>query len=193
MKKTLFVGIVCLLLAGLISSCATMDTIFEDKEPANAAGLDDKDEPSDAQDDAKSDESDKIVSRRSIESLELVNHGKQLLEEDNNAAAIVDFTNAISIDKGLADAYYYRGLAYDNEGDFERAVQDFSKTAAINPEYSKAYFGRGEVNLKLGEISAAIYDFGLACDKGYIAACSEREKLTGSLAGPRLNDEKVLP
>lgn len=202
MKKILFAGAVCCLLAGLLSSCATIDAIFKDREELSGEKrLDDKGDLSEPQPDLtpeyaepkEYDEFGRAVSRTSTESLNLVKHGKEWLAAGDNIAAIDDFTKAISIDRRLADAYYYRGLAYDNVGDYERAARDFSVTTTINPEYVKAYFGRAEAYLNSGNINGAIDDFGIACEKGYTAACVEREKLTGSLGGPGFNDEKVMP
>ena len=42
--------------------------------------------------------------------------GQMLLQRGNFSAAIADFDQAISINTGLAAAYYYRGIAQRNSG-----------------------------------------------------------------------------
>jgi len=200
MRRPFFAFIVCCLLAGLLSSCVSMGELLNDREPDDKDFDRTDDPPPSVQPIFPSDESKmeydeygRPVARTPEESLGLVASGKQHLALGNHAAAIEYFTRAISIDPGLADAYYYRGLAYDSGNDYESAAGDFSMTTTINPSYVKAYFARAEVYVKSGEISMAIDDFGKACDMGYTAACVEREKLTGSLEGSVTDDGKTLP
>ncbi|MBI5885145.1 MAG: tetratricopeptide repeat protein [Deltaproteobacteria bacterium] len=197
MRRPLFAFIVCCFLAGFVSSCVSMHELLNDQEedkgfertddPPSVQPLFPGDEPG-----MEYDEFGRPVARTPDESLGLVVSGKQQLAMGDHTAAIDAFTKAIAIDPGLADAYYYRGLAYDSGGDYERAAEDFSMTADINPDYVKAYFSRAEVYVKSGEVNKAIDDFGKACSMGYTAACSEREKLTGSLEGPVFDDGKTL-
>ena len=60
-------------------------------------------------------------------------------------------------------AYYNRGIAKLNLGDFSGAVEDFGKAIEINPQYSDAYNNRGFVRYeKLSDFIGAINDFDTA-------------------------------
>jgi len=199
MKRPFFTFILCALLLGLVSSCVTMEELLknQDEEPAGYDRMSDAPvlQPviPDEEPGLQYDEYGRPVARTPQESLDLVMRGKQLLAQGDSLGAVEDFTNAIAIDSGMADAYYYRGLAYDMGGDYERAVEDFTMTADINPEYMKAYFSRAEVYVKLGNISNAIDDFSRACTMGYTAGCAERERLIGSNEGSVFDEGNMLP
>jgi tetratricopeptide (TPR) repeat protein len=47
--------------------------------------------------------------------------------------AIADFTNALIIDPEMADAYYGRGLAWNERGDPQRALQDAKEAVKLRP------------------------------------------------------------
>lgn len=74
--------------------------------------------------------------------------------------AIGQFTQAIQIDPQYAEAYYYRGAAYQGLRMFDRAIQDFNKAIFIDPVYVNAYYDRGIIyhyGLKVPEL--AIFDY----------------------------------
>jgi tetratricopeptide (TPR) repeat protein len=48
-----------------------------------------------------------------------------------------------SLTKAIAEAYYNRGLAYLNSGDYDKAITDFNKAIELNPVYVDAYYYRG--------------------------------------------------
>ena len=46
---------------------------------------------------------------------------------------IADYTLAIELDPGHADAYIYQGLAYGYSGDLEKAIADYERALKIGP------------------------------------------------------------
>ena len=62
----------------------------------------------------------------------------------------------------LANAYYNRGSAYDDEGEFDRAIQDYDKAIKLNPKDGWAYNNRGIAYRKKGEFDRALRDYDMA-------------------------------
>ena len=57
--------------------------------------------------------------------------GCALLANKNYTQAIDDFTRAINIDNGLAEAYYNRGLARIKNGSQQEGIADLSKAGEL--------------------------------------------------------------
>jgi len=57
---------------------------------------------------------------------------------------------AIGIDPKNATAYYNRGIAYGNLGQWDKAIADYSSAIGIDPNYSKAYSDRDVAYKKSG-------------------------------------------
>jgi tetratricopeptide (TPR) repeat protein len=74
----------------------------------------------------------------------------------NYAHAITDFDRAIELDPQYHVAYYYRGLAYCNQGDYDRAIADFDKAVELDPQDAEAYAERGFAYAQQGENVLAI-------------------------------------
>ena len=72
--------------------------------------------------------------------------------------AIDDFTQALRLTPGDADALYHRGLAYAHTGDYEDAIQDYSHVS-IKPADVDALGVRGVAYTKEGDYDRAIRDF----------------------------------
>ena len=51
------------------------------------------------------------------------------------------------------------GLAYQDEGDYDRAIEAFTKAIELNPNYAVAYNNRGLVYNNIGEFDRAIADY----------------------------------
>lgn len=66
-----------------------------------------------------------------------------------------------------AEAYYNRGNAYDDKGEYDRAIADYNKAIEINPRDDKAYNNRGSAYYYKGEYNRAWEDVhkaqGLGC------------------------------
>ena len=56
-------------------------------------------------------------------------------------------------------AYYNRGKAYRNIGQYQRAIENFTEAIRLQPDYADAYNSRGLVYGKLGQQQHIIEDF----------------------------------
>lgn len=63
-----------------------------------------------------------------------------------------------------AEAYYNRGIAYDNKGEYDRAIADYNKALEINPRHAGAYNNRGLAYYSKGEYDHAIADYNKAIE-----------------------------
>ncbi|MHA2315701.1 MAG: tetratricopeptide repeat protein [Candidatus Hermodarchaeia archaeon] len=72
--------------------------------------------------------------------------------------AIIEFTKAIEINPGYAEAYHERGLAYDAKGEYDLAISDYNKAIEINPRYERAYNHRRLAKNAKGRNDPAISD-----------------------------------
>lgn len=88
--------------------------------------------------------------------------GKIALDHHDYTTSISFFNNIISSRSNNHKAYYLRGLAKMNLGDFIGSESDFSATIRLNPYYYDAYEQRGAVRIRLGEYSKAIEDYKVA-------------------------------
>lgn len=81
------------------------------------------------------------------------------------------FTEAISLDPKNLDAYFYRGLARHNIGDFNGAILDYTKVLFYEPS-ADVYFNRGNSKYSLTEYEGAKEDYAnaLKLDPGFIEA-----------------------
>ncbi len=80
------------------------------------------------------------------------------------AAAISDYTQAITLNPRFAKAYKERGYCEDSlqPPAYTRAIADYSKAIALDPTYEDAYYNRGLDYLTLGNYQAAIADYSAA-------------------------------
>jgi len=58
-----------------------------------------------------------------------------------------------------AAPFHYRGDAYKDSGDIERALADYNKAIEIDPGYAKAYNNRGNLYKQTGDLQRAITDY----------------------------------
>ena len=50
---------------------------------------------------------------------------------------------SIRLDPQYTDAYFNRGVAYGDLGEYDRAIQDYDAVVRLDPEYTDAYHNRG--------------------------------------------------
>ena len=67
------------------------------------------------------------------------NRGVARLEKREHDLAISDFTKAIEINPGFANAYFYRGRTYLRKGEHDQAISDLNKAIEIDPKLAVAY------------------------------------------------------
>lgn len=65
--------------------------------------------------------------------------GQMALNEGQYLQAIKNFNVLVRLDPSLHKAYFLRGIAKYNLGDFGGAETDFDKSIEINPIYTQAY------------------------------------------------------
>ena len=79
---------------------------------------------------------------------------------------IAEYTKQIAADPDIVEAYYNRGLAFDNSGKTDQAIADFSKYIAMNPaktEYlADGYNHRAISYKKKGLLDLAMADYNQA-------------------------------
>ena len=73
--------------------------------------------------------------------------------------SIGHYTEALKLNPQLVDAYYNRGFAYDEEGNFDRAIKDYTKAIELNPSDDSVYYNRGFAYGKKGDNDRAIADY----------------------------------
>ena len=61
-----------------------------------------------------------------------------------------------------ARAYYNRGLARTNKGDFEKAIADFDQAIKLSPRDAEAHAARGNAHEEVGNDAAAKADYARA-------------------------------
>ncbi|MBI2137554.1 tetratricopeptide repeat protein [Candidatus Woesearchaeota archaeon] len=73
--------------------------------------------------------------------------------------AVKDYTQAISINPRLAEAYSNRGGVKQAQGRLEEAVKDYTQAISINPRLAEAYSNRGTAKQAQGRLEEAIEDY----------------------------------
>jgi tetratricopeptide (TPR) repeat protein len=61
----------------------------------------------------------------------------------NGFRIVKELDEAIARNPASAEAYYRRGMTYDNMGDYQAALKDFNKAIELNPKDAASYFMRG--------------------------------------------------
>ena len=103
----------------------------------------------------------KVVARSSWHN-EFERNAKRLVK-DNDINSLYRLSNdALSKDDKYGKAWFYRGYAKDEMGDYRGALTDLDKSIALNPDLMGAYLNRGFVKSKLGDKQGAIADYTVA-------------------------------
>jgi lipoprotein NlpI len=59
----------------------------------------------------------------------------------------------------LASAYYFRGTAWSDKKDLDRAIADYTEAVKTNPELGVAFYNRALAHSSQGDLDAAIADY----------------------------------
>jgi tetratricopeptide (TPR) repeat protein len=79
--------------------------------------------------------------------------------------SVILWSSEIKIFPGSSyKAYFNRGRAYSDRGDFKNAMEDFNNSLTMNPEQPLAYYNRGIIFDRLGDYKNAIEDFNRAAE-----------------------------
>lgn len=106
------------------------------------------------------------------EALDHYQRGLQLLEQQLWDPAILEFREALKLDREFADAHTAMGIAYSNQDALDLALEAFSNALEITPESADARF-----NLGLALRNAGRPDEGLAEIKAAVSRDPESERM----------------
>lgn len=85
--------------------------------------------------------------------------------ENDDQGAIAAYSEALAIYPQFADAYFNRGISYQNLQQYEAAIADYDKAIEHNPQISTdVYINRGRSYEELGRSADAIADFSKALE-----------------------------
>jgi tetratricopeptide (TPR) repeat protein len=82
--------------------------------------------------------------------------GMRLMNPGRYPAAILEFSNAVNIWDGHAQAYLQRGNARQIVGQKDAALDDFEKAALMDPSLAEAFTARGTILRDRGDLKGAI-------------------------------------
>ena len=86
--------------------------------------------------------------------------GMQKGVEKDFDGALQHFTEAINLNPIYAEAFLYRGLAYNEINQFDNAARDFTICIELDPKFSdQAHFFRGVAKFGLENYNGAIQDY----------------------------------
>ena len=86
-------------------------------------------------------------------------------KECDDQGAIAAYSKALAIYPQFADAYFNRGISYQNLQQYEAAIADYDKAIEYNPQISTdVYIHRGRSYEELGRSTDAIADFSKALE-----------------------------
>lgn len=97
-------------------------------------------------------------------SLAALLRGSVRLASGEYELAIADFTETLEfkVEPDCVRAYNFRGIAYRNKGDIDKAIEDFNAAIAGKSDYAEAYNNRGLAYRRKSEVDRAIEDFNTA-------------------------------
>jgi tetratricopeptide (TPR) repeat protein len=106
-------------------------------------------------------------------------------EDHDLKGRIADFSTAINLNPGYAEAFYHRGKSWAYAGKKEEAIADFSAAIRLDPEFAEAFYQRGNARLPLDREGAnADYSEAIRLNPEYAAAYRARSTVR-SLMGDR--------
>lgn len=88
-----------------------------------------------------------------------IESGNAKTTEKNYEQAVADFSRAIKIDPGSAQAYTGRGRIYNIQKQYDLALTDLNRSIELDPNLATAYYYRGLCHKALGQKDKAIADF----------------------------------
>jgi tetratricopeptide (TPR) repeat protein len=93
------------------------------------------------------------------------------------------WSDVIEKNPSVTVAFYNRGVAKYNLGDYQEAIDDYDKAVELNPYYAEAYNNRGESKEKLMDYQGAVKDFdkAIGADSDFVDAYLNRARLKAQL------------
>lgn len=99
----------------------------------------------------------KPVQEKELSAQEWFEKGVKL--SDSSEEEIHCYTEAIRLKPDYAEAYYNRGLARDDQGDFDSAIKDYTEAIHLKSDFAEPYNNRGNIRARKGDWDGAIQDF----------------------------------
>lgn len=96
---------------------------------------------------------------------------RQALRTNDLKEKIELLDQVIALESNNLDAYFYRGLAKNDLGDYQGAIVDYSKIILVEPD-ADTYFNRGNSRFNLEDLQGAKIDYekAIALDNSFIDA-----------------------
>jgi len=98
-----------------------------------------------------------VTSPPKAEAREAFEQGKRLINSDK-PAAIRAFSRAIQLAPHYQPSYVWRGMAYRETGQWEKALADFTKAIELDPTDNYALEQRAQIYRKMGQSAKAEAD-----------------------------------
>ena len=105
--------------------------------------------------------------------------GEDYLASMNQKKAIAAFSKAIKLDRNCKQAYVWRGVAHNENGDSNKALADFTKAIQLDPTDNYAYEQRASIYEKLNQTAKAKADMDKAFELRQQNRADMRKRLKG--------------
>ena len=123
---------------------------------------------------------DEVIRLKPSDAVAYCKRGLAYVEQGDYDRAIADLTESIRLvpkyanvdrmrgvfytpenkyKRTIAEAYYFRGLAYGEQGDYDRAIADLTESIRLVPKYTNAYQMRGIFYTRTNKYKRAIADY----------------------------------
>jgi tetratricopeptide (TPR) repeat protein len=97
-----------------------------------------------------------------LDAVQLIQQGDMLLRLGNSEQALLQYTNAIQMDMGFADAYMKRASLLSRLGQYTQALADMDRALALNPYSEYIYDRRAKLRLLVNDVKGAQEDWSVA-------------------------------
>ncbi|MDR2865655.1 MAG: tetratricopeptide repeat protein [Spirochaetaceae bacterium] len=110
---------------------------------------------------------------------------------ESNAAAIANFSKAIELCPSEGRDYYWRGLCYSCNGNYDKAAVDFMKACELNPEYKDYQKALASANEKAAQIAGSAEEWA-ECGKAFFAVGDEDKAILAYAKAVELDPSNSL-
>lgn len=121
-----------------------------------------------------------------------------IMHSRSNPLALQYYDAAIRLDPKSEEAFYGRGLYFQDHDELDKAIQDYTTLSQINPKNKQAYFNLGYLHytyLKVYDQAVKHYTQAIACDSYYAEAFYNRGlsyEAMGNIEAAKQDYEKAL-
>ena len=113
-------------------------------------------------------------------------------KDGNDASAMSDYSDCLSLDRKNAKAFHRRGLLHIKANKTSLAISDFYKAIALDIGFGQAYVDRAGAYEGQGEKGFAYEDYRHACELGIKSACPKAKALA-SKTGAKSKSQSKSP